>query len=106
MLIGTISFGTGKIIGEVMIVNNPRIDYFETGKIMITPKTTVDSINYMKKATAVVTNFGTRLSHAFIVCRDNKIPCIIGTGDATIKFKDGDKVELDLDNKTIKKITG
>lgn len=104
MIKGVCGFGIGKIIGEVMIVINPLEDYFEKGKIMVTPYTIAQSIPDMKKAKAVITDHGARTSHAMIVCRDNKIDCVIGTHDATKQLKDGDKVELDLDNHTIIKI--
>jgi pyruvate,water dikinase len=102
MIKGVCGFGAGTLIGEVMIVNDFKTDYFESGKILVTPKTTVDSIAYMKKASAVITNHGGRTSHAMIVCRDNRIFCIIGTFDATKQLCTGDKIKMDFDNLTIK----
>lgn len=102
MLKGVCAYGQGKLKGEVMIINDPIKDYFESGKIMVTPKTTVDSISLMKKALAVVTNHGGRTSHAMIVCQDNNIWCIIGTINATQKLKDGDIIELNFETKEIK----
>ena len=37
------------------------------------------------------------MSHAAIVSRELKIPCIVGTGNATDLFKKGDLVEVDAE---------
>lgn len=52
---------------------------------------------------AIVTDEGGMLSHAAIVSRELNIPSIVGTGNATQIFKDGDLVEVDA-NKGIVKI--
>jgi phosphoenolpyruvate synthase/pyruvate phosphate dikinase len=44
-----------------------------------------------------VTNEGGLLSHAAIVARELKKPCIIGTKIATKVLKDGDLVEVNAD---------
>jgi pyruvate,water dikinase len=36
-------------------------------------------------------------SHAAIVSREMKVPCIVGTRSATKILKDGDRVEVDAD---------
>jgi pyruvate,water dikinase len=56
----------------------------------------------MKKATAFVTDAGGILSHAAIVAREMKKPCIIGTGVATKVLKDGDLVEVDANKGVVK----
>lgn len=42
------------------------------------------------------------MSHAAIVARELGIPCIVGTGNATIILKDGDLVEVDADNGVVR----
>jgi pyruvate,water dikinase len=42
------------------------------------------------------------LSHASIISRELKIPCIIGTKIATKVLKDGDLVEVDADKGIVK----
>ncbi|HYV33937.1 MAG TPA: PEP-utilizing enzyme [Candidatus Limnocylindria bacterium] len=44
------------------------------------------------------------LSHAAIVSRELKKPCIIGTNSATQIFKDGDLVEVDANKGIVKKL--
>jgi pyruvate,water dikinase len=38
------------------------------------------------------------MSHAALVSREKKVPCIVGTKNATRILKEGDKIILDADN--------
>ena len=75
------------------------------GDILITPMTTPDFLPLMSKASAVVTDAGGLLSHPAIVSRELGIPCVIGTKSSTKVFKDGDLIEVDAKNGTIKKLS-
>ena len=57
---------------------------------MTTPKFTVlfDKIN------GIITDEGGITCHAAIVSRELKIPCIVGTKNATKIIKDGDMIEI------------
>ncbi len=59
--------------------------------------TTPDYVPLMQCAVAVVTDLGGILSHAAIVCRELRKPCIVGTKVATQVLKDGDLVEVDTE---------
>ena len=59
---------------------------------------------FLKKFVAIITDEGGILSHAFVVARELKIPCVIGTKIATKVLKDGDKVEVNADKGIVKKI--
>ena len=56
----------------------------------------------MKKVSAIVTDMGGVTSHAAIVTRELKIPCIVGTRNATQILKDGMQVEVDAFTGTVK----
>ena len=56
------------------------------------------------KSLAIVTDEGGILSHAAIIAREMKKPCIIGTKIATKVFKDGDLVEVDANKGVVRKI--
>ena len=90
---GNVAFSSkGKIIGIV-------------GKDILVAHTTEPSMtNIMKKMKAIITDEGGILSHAAIVAREFKIPCIVGTKVATKLIKEGDKVEVDIEKGTVKKI--
>jgi phosphohistidine swiveling domain-containing protein len=69
----------------------------ESGDIIVSPMTTPNYIVAMGKAAAFVTDEGGVLCHAAIISREMNKPCIVGTGNATQVFKDGDVVEVDAD---------
>ena len=71
-----------------------EIDKINEGDVLVTTMTSPDFVIGMKKAGAIVTDVGGMLSHAAIVARELKVPCVVGTNDATKMIKDGDVVEL------------
>jgi len=95
----------GKVVGKVRVVLDPsKAKDFHSGEILVAFMTRPDYVPLMKKAGAIITNEGGITSHAAIVARELKIPCIIGTKHATQVFKDGDMVEVDADRGIVKKI--
>lgn len=72
------------------------------GMVLVAPETTPDYIPSMGKAAAFVTDQGGITSHAAIVAREMRKPCIIGTKIATQVLKDGDMVEVDADNGVVR----
>jgi len=86
------------IVGRVRVVYDPRdADKFKEGEVMVAVMTSPDFVVAMRKAAAIVTNFGGLTSHAAIVARELNKPCIIGTKIATKVLHDGDEVEVDAD---------
>jgi phosphohistidine swiveling domain-containing protein len=96
ILSGAIAF-PGQVTGRVRIVDIENFDQnsFEEGDILVCDNTDVRFVPLMKKAGAIVTNRGGILSHAAIVARELKKPCIIGTGKATEVLKDGEQINVD-----------
>ncbi|MBI4448244.1 hypothetical protein HY643_04645 [Candidatus Woesearchaeota archaeon] len=94
----------GKVRGHVRIVTNPsKTKNFKQGDILVTAMTRPEFVPLMKKAAAVITDEGGITSHAAIVSRELKVPCIIGTKFSSTILKDGDFVEVDA-NKGIVRI--
>ena len=93
----------GKVKGNVRIVLvTEDIQYVKRGEILVTPMTRPDMILGMEKAAAFVTDHGGMLSHAAIVAREMKKPCIVGTQNATKLLKTGMFVEVDANNGIVK----
>jgi len=96
------------IIGRVMIF---RIDFENLNKqiemflnelqgskdkiILVVGATSPEMTPIFKKVAAIVTDLGGLNTHAAIIAREMKIPCIVGTKIATKTLKDRDLVELD-----------
>ena len=71
------------------------IDKVNEGDILVSSATNPDLMLAMRKAAAFVTDTGGIMSHAAIVSREMKKPCVVGTKIATHALKDGDMVEVD-----------
>lgn len=85
----------GKVRGRARVIYNAQeLSKFQKGNILIAPMTTPDFIIAIEKAKGIITDQGGVGCHAAIISREFKIPCIIGTKNATKVFKDGDLVEL------------
>lgn len=94
----------GKAKGRVVIVHSKRdLQKVQKGDILVAKITMPDYTPAMKKASGFVTEEGGITSHAAIISREFKKPCIVGTGNCTRVLKDGDIVEVDA-NKGIVKI--
>lgn len=99
----TVSLGMAR--GRARVLKTPAdMGKMEKGDILITTMTTPDYLPAMKKAAAIVTEEGGLTSHAAIISRELKIPCIVGVKGATQVFKDDDVVEVNADKGIVKKI--
>ena len=86
----------GKARGRVRLVFGPQHNSkVKRGDILVSVSTSPQLLPAMKLAAAFVTEMGGITSHAAIVSRELKIPCIVGTKIATSVLKDGDLVEVD-----------
>lgn len=99
---GTVA-SVGYAKGRVKIVNKlSEIGKVEEGDVLVSVATHPGLLPAMRKAVAFVTDAGGITSHAAIVAREMKKPCIIGAKIATKILKDGDMVELDTKRGNIK----
>jgi phosphohistidine swiveling domain-containing protein len=93
----------GMARGKARIVFDPsRADPFNEGDILVTGMTRPEFLPLMKKAAAFVTDAGGMLSHAAIVARELKKPCVLATENATKTIKDGDLIEVDANRGTVR----
>lgn len=105
---GKTAFG-GLARGKVIVLRDRKdsLPVDMDGKIFVCSMTHPDDLPLIKKCAAVVTDEGGILSHAAIIARELKKPCIIGTKIATKVLKNGDEVEVDADKgivRIIKKV--
>lgn len=85
----------GNVTGEVKIVMRKDDLKNIDGKIIVTPMTSIRFVPFIKKVKAIITDEGGIACHAAIISREFKIPCIIGTKNATKVLKNGDLVKID-----------
>jgi len=95
-----------KIRGSVVVVSDEkalaRLKLNLKNKILVTRQTSPYFFPYLKGVKAIITDEGGITSHAAIISREFKLPCIIGTRNATRVLKTGEEVEMDLSCGTIK----
>ncbi len=95
----------GNVSGTAKIVMSEKeISKIEKGDIIVCDITNPDYLPALKKVSAIVANLGGLTSHSAIVAREFKIPCVVGTRNATQVFSDGDHIEVNADSGTVRKI--
>lgn len=88
----------GLVKGRVKIIRTIKEIYkFKQGEILVAPMTTVDYMIAVRRASAIITDEGGITSHAAIISRELKIPCVVGTKIATKILNDNDVVEVNAD---------
>jgi pyruvate,water dikinase len=88
--------------GSVRLLADPHdTAAFHDGDVLVAHMTTPDWVPLMRKAAAIVTDSGGMTCHAAIVSRELRIPCVVGTGDATGKLRDGEIVTVDATHGTV-----
>lgn len=85
----------GEVSGTVKVIlskdDAPKVN---AGDIMVAIGTDFDLLEIMNLAGGIITEEGGLLSHASVVSRELKKPCLIGVPQATTALKDGDTVRL------------
>jgi len=88
-ILSGISVGNQITSGKVRIIMNlddrgDNISFeFNDGDILVTTSTDPDWEPLMKRAGAIITDYGGRTSHASIVSRELGVTCVVGCGNAT-----------------------
>ncbi len=94
-----VSASRGFVTGRANIVTR-QADFakFNQGDILVTPETTPAFVPLMRKAAAIITERGGITSHAAIVSRELKVPCVISAVGLMSSVRDGDMLEVNADN--------
>lgn len=89
--VGTrIATGRARVLGGV-----DEMRHFRDGEILVTAATNPDWEPIMKRSAGIITNHGSRTSHAAIVSRELGIPAVVGTGSATKIIRTGMPLTID-----------
>jgi pyruvate, water dikinase len=90
-----LAIGDAAVTGQVSVIKDVKdIGDFVDGSVLVTDTTDPDWVPIMKRAAAIVTDYGGRTSHAAIVSRELGLPAIVGTGNATQVLGDGQDVTV------------
>jgi len=94
-LVTGISVGNRIGSGKVRVIMDAKdMKNFKPGEVLVTDITDPDWEPIMKIASAIVTDAGGRTCHAAIVSRELGIPCVVGSGNASVKLKTGNQVTV------------
>jgi pyruvate,water dikinase len=86
----------GRASGPVRIISDLHESArLRDGEVLVAAMTAPDWVPLMRRAAAIVTDSGGMTCHAAIVSRELGIPCVVGTGDATRRLRDGEVVTVD-----------
>lgn len=86
----------GHATGVVRLVQSRQdLSKVQPGDILVARMTSPDYVPVMKRSGGIITDAGGMTCHAAIVARELGIPCIVGTGQATVLLRTGMVVTLD-----------
>ncbi|WP_181773207.1 phosphoenolpyruvate synthase [Amycolatopsis pittospori] len=70
--------------GTVRVLHDPAEGgQLRDGEVLVAPMTNPDWVPAIRRASALVTDGGGMTCHAAVVARELRVPCVVGTGDAT-----------------------
>ena len=100
--------GEGKVAqqgigaGPVRIINGPAdLDNFPNGAVLLSRHDSSHFVNVMKRASAIVTEVGTPVSHMATLCREMRVPCLVHVGDILSKVTEGEDITVDAEDRMI-----
>ena len=96
LLNGTFAYSSNtNITGRVcVILSDKDFNNFKRGDIIVTPMTSPKFLSLIKESKAIITDEGGTLSHAAIISRELKIPCLVGCTNATKNLSTGNMIEI------------
>jgi pyruvate, water dikinase len=87
---------SGVVEGPARIVKSvEEIARLQKGDILVCQVTNPTWAPIFQKIAAAVSDIGGSMSHAAIVAREYGLPAVVGTGNATSRIKDGQRIRVD-----------
>jgi phosphohistidine swiveling domain-containing protein len=81
--------------GTVRVIHDLDEADIDEGTVLVCRATDPSWASLFPLAEAVVTDVGSAMSHAAIVCRELGLPCVAGTRNGTTTLRDGMRVRVD-----------
>ena len=87
---------SGVVEGPARVVKSvEEIARLQQGDILVCQITNPTWAPIFQKIAAAVSDIGGSMSHAAIVAREYGLPAVVGTGNATSRIKDGQRIRVD-----------
>jgi phosphohistidine swiveling domain-containing protein len=90
-----IGVSAGVVEGIARVVTDPDFAEFEPGEILVAAFTDPGWASVMFIASALVVDIGGALSHAAVVARELRLPCVVNTHSGTRTVQSGDLIRVD-----------
>ncbi len=88
--------------GPVFIAYNLEdLDKFPEGAVLVARRDSSHFVRIMPKAAAILTDIGSPTSHMATLCREFRVPAIVGMGNITELVKPGEVITVDADDNYI-----
>lgn len=93
----------GKVVATVRVVDSDvtKMAKVAPGEVLVGERFEPKHNEYLKKAAALITDTGGKLSHGGVAGKMFGIPAVTGTVDATKQLKDGQKVIVNGNEGTV-----
>ncbi|MBK1811305.1 hypothetical protein JHL18_11775 [Clostridium sp. YIM B02505] len=101
---GNVVYGTGTIRGKIVTCYFDNRSMVEENLIYVTKSLHPKDLLIPNKFKAVLVDEGGILSHASIIAREMKIPCITNTGFLSLELNEGDYVEIDFSTGSVRRM--
>lgn len=86
----------GTYRGRVRVINSvEELHRLRAGEVLVCPSTCAAWMMVFHRAGALVTDYGSVLTHTSIVAREHRLPAVVGTHCATTVLVDGEEVIVD-----------
>jgi len=95
-LLSGLGASPGAASGVVRVLSSPAdSQQLLAGEVLVAPMTNPDWVPAIRRAAALVTDGGGMTCHAAIVSRELRVPCVVGTRQATTVLRTGEVVTVD-----------
>ncbi len=74
---------------------------FPEGAVLISHRDSSQFVQVMQRAAAIVTEVGTPASHMATLCRELRVPCLVGVADIMAKVAPGEEITVDAEDRRI-----
>ncbi len=92
----------GIAAGPVFLFRNLEdLDNFPEGAVLVAHRDSSHFVRIMPRAAAILTDIGSPTSHMSTLCREFRVPAIVGMGDITKRVKPGEIITVDADDNCV-----
>ncbi|PQP22586.1 PEP/pyruvate-binding domain-containing protein [Rhodococcus opacus] len=101
MTLEGIGVSAGVVEGIAHVLYEPDFAAVQPGEVLVTPTTDPSWSSVMFISSALVVDIGGALSHAAVVARELRVPCVVNTRSGSRTIKTGDRIRVNGNSGTV-----